>query len=135
MLVQDLARLLVAPIVYLLALIARQHAQSIGGQPRIQHQRLISSDDGVAPEDGREPGNAGGDDVLTAVRDLQGVEVTGGALQRSVELIITATKAGGMLLPGVKGMATVAQASAEIGAMVCEMLIALDKCLDDGLKA
>src|SRR5438874_3856309 len=130
MLVQDLAWLLVAPIVDFLALIARQHTQGIGGQSRIQHQRLISGDDGVTSEDGGEPGDAGGDDVLTSIGDLQGVEVTGRSLQRGVELIIAAAKVGGMSLPGVESVAAVAQAGAKIGAMTCEMLIPLNECLN-----
>ena len=111
---QDLARLFVAPIVVFLALIARQHAQRIDGQLRVERQRLIGGNDRVSSEDGGEPGNTGGDDVLIALGDLQGVEVADGGFQQAIKHIIVRLETGGAGLPASEVRAPLPQLMIEI---------------------
>src|SRR6185437_8956691 len=98
-LVQDFARLLVAPVVVLRALVAGEHPQSVDCELGIESQRLVRGDDGVTPKNGGEPGNAGANGALVAIRDLQGVEVANRGLQGGVEHAVAAAENGGEALP------------------------------------
>src|SRR5690349_3634360 len=99
MLVQDLARLFISPVIHSLALVASQDAQRVFCKLRIQQQRLISGDDSVASEDSCKPRDTGGDDMLLSVRDLQGMEVTNAGAQRLVKDFVAAAKFRRVPLP------------------------------------
>src|SRR5205085_7055588 len=96
------------------ALIARQHPQRVHRQLRIQRQRLVGGNDGVAAEDGGEPRNAGGDDALVSFRNLQRVEIADGGEQGFVKNFIVRFELGGALFPGLESFAPLAQAAEEI---------------------
>src|SRR5262249_9599620 len=113
-LVEDLSRIFIAPIIFLFSLIPCQHAQRLAGKLRIQQKRLVSSDDGIASKHGREPGNSGSDDVLLAFGNLQGMQITQAGVYHLVENAVVGFNTRRLRLPVSKGLAARAQAAAEI---------------------
>ena len=87
---------------YLFALITRQHAQRIHRQLRIQRQGLVGRDDGIAAEDRREPRNAGRNNVLVAIRNLQRVKIADCRFQQRVKNIVIGLEVGGRRFPARK---------------------------------
>src|SRR3954464_9790195 len=55
LLMNDLAWLFVAPVIHFIALMPSENTQGFIRKMRIQYERLISSDDRVASENGGEP--------------------------------------------------------------------------------
>src|SRR5262249_33308129 len=98
-LMEDLAWLFVTPVVFLRALIARQHAQRFHRELRAEQQRLICRDARVAPEHGGKPRNSRGNHMLFAFRNLQRVEVALGSPHHLVEDAVAGVEVGGARFP------------------------------------
>src|SRR5690349_3130599 len=113
MLVQDLARLFISPVIHRLALVAGQDPQRVFCKLRIYQERLIRGNYCVASEDRCKPWDAGRDDMLLPIRNLQGMEVTNAGAQRLIKDFVAAAKFRRVPLPIEKMLAPAAQALAE----------------------
>ena len=87
-LVQDLARLLVAPVVLLRALARRQELEGIARRPGVHRQELVRGDQRVAAEDRHVPRDPGGEDRAVPHPRVQGAQVAQAAVQELVEHLV-----------------------------------------------
>src|SRR5215469_2277092 len=111
---QDFARFFIQPVVELFALIMRQHMQSIDGQLRVQGQRLVGGDDGVATEERCKPGNSCAYDTSPILRDLQRMEICDCSIHRRVEDAVIAAESGRRSLPFGKATTTFMQTRSKV---------------------
>jgi hypothetical protein len=74
-LVEDLAGLLVAPVVDLAALVQGEHAQGVGGDLRLEGGHLHRGHQAVAPEQRHVPGDAGSEEELVLLAHRQHVQI------------------------------------------------------------
>src|SRR5689334_20353094 len=95
-LMQYLARLFIAPVVLLLALVQSQHAQRLSGELWIQHERLVRGNDGVAAEHGGKPGDTGGNYALFGLWNLQRVKISFARVYHRIENAIARMEAAGV---------------------------------------
>ena len=111
--VQNFARVLVAPVVHLAALVAGEHAQGVDCKRRIERQRLVGGKDRISSENGGEPRNAGGDDVLVSLGNAERVKIADGGVQRGIELVVAALELRGAILKVAKRFPSLLQIVAE----------------------
>ena len=102
-LVQDLAGLGVARRVVLGRLEPREDLEGLDGELRPDRERLERPDDRVAPEQRREPRDAGGQVALVRVRALvdEQPQVARRAVDGQVEQLVVGADLGEAALPGV----------------------------------
>jgi hypothetical protein len=102
-LVEDLAGLGVPPLVELGGLASRQHGQGLDRELRTEGHHLERGDQRVAPEQGAEPRDAGGDVPLGAAGGLvdQQAQVRHGSRDGHVEELVVRVDLGRAALPGV----------------------------------
>ena len=98
-LVQDLARLLVAPVVLLRALARRQELEGIARRPRVHRQQLVRGDQRVAAEDRHVPRDPGGEDRAVPHPRVQRAQVAQAAVQELVEQLVVGDDPRRLALP------------------------------------
>src|SRR5580765_196336 len=111
---KNLSRLFVSPVVIFLALIAREHPQSVTRQLRIQKQCLVGSDQRITPEDRRKPWNTGSNNPFTVIGNLQRMEVAYSGVQYRIKNSVTAGEMGNIRLPPGIPFAPCSQAIREV---------------------
>jgi hypothetical protein len=98
-LVRDLARLRVALGIVLARLQPRQEPERIPGHLGGREERLEAGDERVPAEGACVPGDAGGDDRLASVMDLEGLEIRHGLCERLVEHLVARLEARAAFRP------------------------------------
>src|SRR6185312_11578810 len=106
---QDFSRLLIAPVVFFLSLVARQHTDGLRRELRIEEQRLVCGNNGVAAKHGSEPGDSRGNDMFLAFRNLQRVQISFECSHHLIEDAIRGTKMRRLRLPKSKIFAALPQ--------------------------
>ena len=104
-LVQDLAGFLVSPGVDLRPLISSQHAKRVTSRAGVHGQQLVGADQGVPPEHGDVPGDAGGDDAASVRGGVQGAKITEPSGHQRVEQLVVGDDLGAVPLPVLVGPA------------------------------
>ncbi|MOA48572.1 hypothetical protein D3C78_1713320 [compost metagenome] len=82
---ENLAGLLVAPVIALPPLVVGEQAQGLIRDARFVGHALQGGDQAVAPEEGREPGHAGGEELLVPEPGAQNLQIARRALQDPVQ--------------------------------------------------
>src|SRR5436190_21947033 len=95
-LVEDLARLCIAPVVDLGCLEGREHVERLDGDLRPEGEGLERDDDRIAAEERREPWYTGGDVALPGPRPLvdEEAEVRDASGDRQVEELVVGRNRG-----------------------------------------
>ena len=107
---EDLAGFLLAIVIDLRALVRGEEEERVARHLGIDHQRLESGDERIAPERRRVPGNSGRDDPPPLPEDVQGLEVRDGLVDDPVERLFAGLDARGGLRPAAVGGAGAAHA-------------------------
>ena len=115
-LVEDLARLLVAPGVLLRSLVPGEQLQGVGARrDGFTESSWCDGDEGVAPEQRHVPGDARREDPLSLRRARgQRADVADAALQQLVEQLVVGDHLRGVPLPVLVGAAQLVHRDVEL---------------------
>ena len=98
-LVQDLARLLVPPVVLLRALASGQELERFARRTRVDRQQLVRGDERVPSEDGHVPGDPCGEHAALAHAGVEGAEISEAAIEELVEQLVVRDDLRRLALP------------------------------------